>query len=46
MLKQESLIGIITLTNYCSVASIEYIYLFRTDWHKAAEEAAVRNAAG
>ncbi|KAH7222138.1 tyrosyl-DNA phosphodiesterase-domain-containing protein [Fusarium oxysporum] len=29
-----------------SVASIEYIYLFRTDWHKAAEEAALRNAAG
>ncbi|KAM0393932.1 hypothetical protein ACHAQC_005660 [Fusarium culmorum] len=29
-----------------SVASIEYIYLLRTDWHKAAEEAAVRNAAG
>ncbi|RGP80417.1 mate efflux family [Fusarium longipes] len=29
-----------------SVASIEYIYLFRTDWHKAAEEAAIRNAAG
>ncbi|EGU84260.1 hypothetical protein FOXB_05217 [Fusarium oxysporum f. sp. conglutinans Fo5176] len=29
-----------------SVASIEYIYLLRTDWHKAAEEAALRNAAG
>ncbi|KAF0640491.1 hypothetical protein FPSE5266_02527 [Fusarium pseudograminearum] len=29
-----------------SVALIEYIYLLRTDWHKAAEEAAVRNAAG
>ncbi|KAJ3522298.1 hypothetical protein NM208_g12919 [Fusarium decemcellulare] len=29
-----------------SVAAIEYIYLLRTDWHKAAEEAALRNAAG
>ncbi|KAF4962336.1 hypothetical protein FSARC_9579 [Fusarium sarcochroum] len=29
-----------------SVALIEYIYLLRTDWHKAAEEAALRNAAG
>ncbi|KAM0274596.1 hypothetical protein ACHAPA_000698 [Fusarium lateritium] len=29
-----------------TVASIEYIYLFRTDWHKAAEEARIRNAAG
>ncbi|KAF4979872.1 hypothetical protein FZEAL_4006 [Fusarium zealandicum] len=29
-----------------SVAAIEYIYLLRTDWHKAAEEAAIRNAAG
>ncbi|KAJ4225482.1 hypothetical protein NW759_005176 [Fusarium solani] len=29
-----------------SVAAIEYIYLMKTDWHKAAEEAALRNAAG
>ncbi|KAI6759212.1 hypothetical protein HG530_009892 [Fusarium avenaceum] len=28
-----------------TVASIEYIYLFRTDWHKAADEARIRNAA-
>ncbi|KAF5019210.1 hypothetical protein F66182_8784 [Fusarium sp. NRRL 66182] len=29
-----------------SVAAIEYIYLLRTDWNKAAQEAALRNAAG
>lgn len=29
-----------------SVSIIEYVYLLRTDWHKAAAEAADRNAAG
>ncbi|KAK5998466.1 putative transporter [Cladobotryum mycophilum] len=28
------------------VAIVEYAYLIKTDWHKAAREAAVRNAAG
>ncbi|KAL7950350.1 MATE efflux family protein [Trichoderma barbatum] len=28
------------------VSSIEYTYLLKTDWHQAAREAAVRNAAG
>ncbi|GAO16586.1 hypothetical protein UVI_02019760 [Ustilaginoidea virens] len=28
------------------VSSIEYVYLLKTDWHKAAREAAARNAAG
>ncbi|EQL00326.1 Multi antimicrobial extrusion protein [Ophiocordyceps sinensis CO18] len=28
------------------VSIIEYVYLLRTDWHKAAAEAAARNAAG
>ncbi|KAM5348066.1 hypothetical protein ACJ41O_007890 [Fusarium nematophilum] len=29
-----------------SVAAMEYIYLAKTNWHKAAEEAALRNSAG
>lgn len=32
--------------NNNSVAIIEYTYLLKTDWHKAALEAEARNAAG